>query len=196
MPKSFRSGAAATSESGIQAASYTWPESGTPANPFFSVIRNQLTPGQGDAAPQGACQAATLGRTGRGPSIALTPVLELDVFEPGKILDVGRDQDQVIYECNRGDLTVNVRSRSPQTVEPCTLVTVPVRRGLVIRENWERCEDNVLKVGLDGRAPFPSRQSVTSVRELVPHWSGDRAFVPVGFQVIHDLGVGLLRDRR
>ena len=98
-----------------------------------------------------------VGRTGsRVSAPALAPVLDVDVPESGKVFDVCRDKDQVIYERNSSNLTVNVRSGSPQAVEPCALVTMPVRRGFVIREHRERCQNHVVEVSLKRCPPVPA----------------------------------------
>ena len=107
-------------------------------------------------------------RAGSGVSpAAFAPGLDRHVLEPRKVSDVGRDRGQVVHECNSSNLTVNIRRRSPETLEPCALAAVRVRCRLLIRKNWKRCQDHVLKVGLKRYAPCNTTgPMITSVQIL------------------------------
>lgn len=132
----------------------------------------------------------------RASTAPLAPILNFNALEPRKILDVDSHEYQIVHERDRSDLTVNVRRWFPQPLKPGALVTVPVRRLLSIGKNRERSQNYVLQVGLQRLPTFPARQSVTPIRELVPHRRGDRALMPSGFQMLHNFGIRHLRYRR
>jgi len=80
----------------------------------------------------------------RVSTASLSPVLDLDVREPRKILHVNCDQDEVIHTGNRGDLTIHVRSGSPHPLKARTFDPVPTCRRLVIRKHGERGQNHIL----------------------------------------------------
>ncbi len=99
--------------------------------------------------------------------------LDLDVFAPRKVLHQDSDEDELIHPGNGHKLPVHMWCRSPEPLEPRSLVAVPIRRGLVIRQHGKECDDYVLQVGLKGWPPFAARQSVTSICQLVTHGGRD-----------------------
>jgi hypothetical protein len=127
---------------------------------------------------------------------SLAPVLDLDVFESGKVLHVGRNQDELIHSSNRGDLPVHIRRRPRKPLKPRTLAAVPMGCALVVCKHGKRGEDDVSQVVLERSPPFATRKKVASVSHFVPHRGRDGALVPAGFQTLHDLRIRCCRYRR
>lgn len=71
---------------------------------------------------------------------------------------------------NCGDLTVDERRWSPQRFEARSLLAVPCRRRLVVREDWKRSVHDVAEIRLERRATLAFWQPPTPVGELVPDW--------------------------
>ena len=50
--------------------------------------------------------------TGQTSTATLAPVLDLNALEPRKVFHVHRDEDQVIHQCDGGNLTVSIAAGS------------------------------------------------------------------------------------
>src|SRR5579864_9037042 len=95
-----------------------------------------------------------------------------------------------------GDLRINIRNGTAQRLEPGSLLAVPRRGRIVIRENRERRAHDVLQIRVEGGSSPPARKTPKSEGQLVPDRCCDRAPAVMFAEPAEDAPVGYLRNWR
>ena len=129
-------------------------------------------------------------------SVPLGPVFDRELLEPDEILCIRGDEDELIRVSDRRDLAVNEWGWAPECLETGSLLAVPPRRRLVVRQHRKGGTDDVTEIAIERCAPLAFGQPATTVRELVPDWRCDRAFRAVVLELLDNGSVRLLGDRR
>lgn len=109
-------------------------------------------------------------RKSRGLPIRLAagPVLDPKVLEAFKVLHVRRHKRQVVHLRDRGDLTIYVRTGTPNTLLASSLSAVPGCFRLAVGEYGERLEHHLVKEGVQLRLALPVGQPIPAIDELIP----------------------------
>src|SRR5579871_2475032 len=126
----------------------------------------------------------------------LRPGFDGQALESSEVLGVCRREHQAVHMGNRRDLPVDEWRWPTQRLKPRSLLAVPCRRGLVVRQERKRTVHDIAEILLQRRAPFSLWKPPTPVGQFVPDRRRDRALWTERVQTLENGGVRRLQHGR